>query len=483
MLTRIDILTEEDLARIHEKTLYLLANTGVRVDTLKGRRILQQAGARTRGRDNIVCFPPDLVEQSIEAAPRHFTLGGRRTAWSFTVNEEDNTICLNGEGTHVIDRDTAEIRPATRKDWLAVTRLADYTDEIGIYWRMVTPHDQGDRMKDFVKDAADVFRNFSKHVMDPFMSPDQAPWLLEILQTIFGDRETIRRTHPYSTLLCPQSPLMITEEYTDAYLALKGWNIPVAVMPMALMGATAPASMLGTLIQCNCEVLATLCLVQANEPGTPFLYAPALTLMDPKTGRYFSGGAENAVMNSAVVEMAAYYDFPVMASGFGTDAFISSRQGGYERALNTVMPLLKWPDILVGPGLFGGDMMLSFDQLLVDLEMVRMIRQMRRGIDTAEDRWLETVIEQVGPGGNYLMEASTVEAVRSDEWYLPELGVHDSYESWQEKGCPSLAGEAEEMVESIISTHRPDPLGNDAERELDRIVAAAEKVRGHYPIV
>ena len=53
---------------------------------------------------------------------------------------------------------------------------------------------------------------------------------------VFGDQDTIRKTHPYSTLLCPQSPLIITEEYTDAYLELKGWNIPVGVMPMALMG-------------------------------------------------------------------------------------------------------------------------------------------------------------------------------------------------------------------------------------------------------
>jgi len=482
-MTRIDILSESDLQRIHEKSLHLLAKTGLRVDTRKGRQILEQAGAVIRKGANVVRFPEDLVERSIKAAPRRFTLGGRRSAWSFAVNSGNNTLCLNGEGTLVIDRDSAEARPATRRDWLEATRLADFTDEVGIYWRMVTPHDLGESMADFVDGATDVFRNFSKHVMDPFMSPDQAPWLLEILQTIFGDRETIKKTHPYSTLLCPQSPLMITAEYTDAYLALKGWNIPVAVMPMALMGATAPASMLGTLIQCNCEVLASLCLVQAHEPGAPFLYAPALTLMDPRTGRYFSGGVENAVMNGAVVELAAYYGFPVMASGFGTDAFIPSRQGGYERALNAALPLLKWPDILVGPGLYGGDMMLSFDQLLVDLEVVRMIRQMHRGIDTGDDRWLEDVIERVGPGGNYLMEKSTLESLRSGEWYLPQLGVHDSYENWSDNGRPTLALEARERVARILSSHRPETLDENVERELGRIHAAAKRVRGRYPLV
>ena len=483
MATQIRILSDENLQRIHERSLHLLSHTGIQVDTIKGRTLLEQAGAVSTKGSNIIRLPRELVEKAIQSPPREFSLGGRRQGWSFAVNNGDNTLCLDGEGTLVIDRDTTEVRPATRKDWLEATRLADFADEIGVYWRMVTPQDRGDSMADFVEEMGKVFKYFTKHVMDPFMVPEQAPWLLEILQAVFGDQETIRKTHPYSTLLCPQSPLIITEAYTDAYFELKGWNIPVAVMPMALMGATAPASLLATLIQVNCEVLATLCLIQANEPGTPFIYAPALTLMDPKTGRYFSGGAENAIMNSAAVELARFYGFPIMASGFGTDTFRSSRQAGYERALNAVMPLLEWPDILVGPGLFGGDMMLSFDQLLVDLEMYRMIRQIRKGMDCGEDKWLDQVIERVGPGGNYLMEESTLKAVRSDEWYLPQMGVHDSYENWLERGQPTLAEEAREAVGHILLSHCPETMDTNVERELQRIHAAARKDPGQYPLV
>jgi len=483
MPIQIKILSDENLERIHERSLHLLSRTGIQVDTLKGRALLEQAGAVSTKGSNIIRLPEKIVEKAIQSTPREFLLGGRRQGWSFAVNNGDNTLCLDGEGTLVIDRDTDEVRPATRKDWLEITRMADFTDEVGVYWRMITPRDRGDSMADFVTEMGEVFKYFTKHVMDPFMAPEQAPWLLEILQAVFGDQNTIRKTHPYSTLLCPQSPLIITEEYTDAYLALKGWNIPVGVMPMALMGATAPASMLATLIQVNCEVLATLCLIQANEPGTPFIYAPALTLMDPKTGRYFSGGAENAVMNSAAVELARFYGFPIMASGFGTDTFRPSRQAGYERALNTIVPLLEWPDILVGPGLFGGDMMLSFDQLLVDLEIYRMVKQIRKGMDCGEDKWLDSVIQRIGPGGNFLMEASTLKAVRSDEWYMPQLGVHDSYENWLENGQFTLDQEAREKVDHILSSHHPEILDPHVEQELNRIHAAASKISGQYPLV
>ena len=265
MHTRIKLLSHANLQRIHDRSLHLLSHTGIRVDSAKGRTLLEQAGALSQKGTSVIRLPQDLVEKAIQSTPREFVLGGRRKGWSFAVNRGNNTLCLDGEGTLVIDRDTTEVRPATRKDWLEITRIADFTEEVGVYWRMITPQDLGDSMANFVGGMRDVFQNFTKHVMDPFMDPRQAPWLLEILQAVFGDRETIQRDHPYSTLLCPQSPLIISEEYTDAYFELKGWDIPVAVMPMALMGATAPASMLATLIQVNCEVLATLCLIHANE--------------------------------------------------------------------------------------------------------------------------------------------------------------------------------------------------------------------------
>jgi hypothetical protein len=88
-----------------------------------------------------------------------------------------------------------------------------------------------------------VCSNFSKHIQMATKHVEQAPWLLEILQVVFGDLETIRGRHPLSIVLCPQSPLAIDEQFTDAYLALAGHNIPVGVVPMALMGATAPASL------------------------------------------------------------------------------------------------------------------------------------------------------------------------------------------------------------------------------------------------
>lgn len=330
-------------------------------------------------------------------------------------------------------------------------------------------------MADTVGYWRSLFSNFSKHVQDSMMGPEYAPWLLEVLQVVFGDKETIRREHPYSYLLCPQSPLVIEEQYTDAYLELLGWDVPAAVMPMPLMGATAPASLISTIALGNAEVLAMLCLIQAGAPGTPFIYAPAFAVMDPRSGGYGGGPIEHGLLGAATTEMGRYYGLPVEASGLGADAHVPGIQAAYERAMNGLIPMLAWPDILVGPGLLGGSMELSLEQLLIDVEIFRMARRAHRGIGTSEAQWMEGVIERVGPAGHFLAEESTVDALHGGEWYLSDLGAHGSFEEWDLDGRPRLLDDVAKRVDHILATREPLGLDPDAERELDAIQERARR--------
>jgi len=299
MRTVLHVLSEEEKTQVHERTLRVLAKTGVRVDTARGRRMLRDAGADVVENEHIVRFPRALVEEALRLAPKRFVLGARRPCWDLPMNAGDCTLLMDGEATMILDRRTGERREGTFQDWLDSTRLGDALlgdalDEIGIYWSMIRASDLRDTLEDYIEYLRSLFGNFSKHVQDAIVSPEQATWLIRVLEAIFGDKEKIRRHHPLSFLLCPQSPLIIDELHTDAYLALLGWDIPVAAMPMPFMGATAPASLVSTVILGNCEVLATLCLVQAAAPGTPFIFAPSLTLVDLRSGLYASGTVENA---------------------------------------------------------------------------------------------------------------------------------------------------------------------------------------------
>ncbi len=67
MKTQIEVLSAEERNQIHERSLKLLATTGVRVLSKRGRQMLKNAGADGDDNSDIVRFPRALVEEVIEA--------------------------------------------------------------------------------------------------------------------------------------------------------------------------------------------------------------------------------------------------------------------------------------------------------------------------------------------------------------------------------------------------------------------------------
>ena len=89
---------------------------------------------------------------------------------------------------------------------------------------------------------------------------------------------------------------------------------------------------------------------------------------------------------------------------------------------------------------------------------------------------LDEVIERVGPGGHFLDHPTTSIGVRSNEWYINQLGVNASLEEWEAAGRPDVMEEAGKAVDRILSEHQPLPLDEEIDRELDRIKKRATEI-------
>jgi len=476
----LDVLSQEEKAQIHARSLALLRETGLRVESQEARQVLREAGARVDEAARRVWLGESLVESALQGCPRRFALGGRRAGWSLAMNGGGCTLCADGTGIHVLDARTGARRRATEVDWQSATRLIDALDDIGVYWTMVDPGLSKSDPAEAVRFWRQVFSLFSKHVQDSIDSPNEATWLLEVMQIVFGSREAIERDHPFSFLFCPVSPLILEGPATDACLSVLDWDVPIAVMPMPLMGATAPANLSSTLLLANAEVLATLALIQSARPGTPCLYAPAPSVVNPRSWRYSGGEIEHALLGAAVTEMARFYGLPAESSSGGTDQPTLGLQSGYETALNWAMPMLSWPDILVGPGLIDGSTVLSLEQILIDVEIFRRGVRMNRGIGGGPTDWLDGWIQDAGPGTGYAGQRRTRDALRAGEWYRSSLGHHGTYERWLAAGKPALLDEARARVNKIVGEHQPQPISLEAVRALDQLEA---RVRDLPPAV
>jgi trimethylamine---corrinoid protein Co-methyltransferase len=167
--------------------------------------------------------------------------------------------------------------------------------------------------------------------------------------------------------------------------------------------------------------------------------------------------------------MGRFYGFPVEASTGGTDQYYPGAQASYERALNWSLPVMAWPDILVGPGLLGGSTILSLEQMVIDVEVFRRCSRLYEGISVEADGCLEDSLAEIGPGGNFLKEASTLRAVREGRWYLSEMGFHDTYEKWKTAGMPDIVDGVQDVIRLILKNYQPLPLDTAADRELERL--------------
>jgi trimethylamine--corrinoid protein Co-methyltransferase len=237
MQARVEILSDAEKAQVHERTLKVLGTVGMRCDTAEGRRILADAGARVDEATRMVRFPPELVERSLAQVRKQFTVHGRRPGWSFPVNAGEFTLLADGGATAVFDAATGKRRPTTRADWLAATRLHDALDDVGFYWCPIDYALDYERPAGFVRYYTDVFATFGKHVQDSFGTPALAPWLKEVLDIVFGGQEAVRERMPLSFLITPASPLTIEHDYTQTWLELRDYGLPVAIMPPRRLAA------------------------------------------------------------------------------------------------------------------------------------------------------------------------------------------------------------------------------------------------------
>ena len=107
------VLSDEERHRVHEESLDILENTGVRVETPLGREILAGAGANVANGNKLVKLPKALVESSLKSICRDFTLSARRPGADLVfkdgiLNGGESVLLPDGTGPLVLDSNTGE---------------------------------------------------------------------------------------------------------------------------------------------------------------------------------------------------------------------------------------------------------------------------------------------------------------------------------------------------------------------------------------
>ena len=134
-------------------------------------------------------------------------------------------------------------------------------------------------------------------------------------------------------------------------------------------GLSTPMSLSGMLTLMNAEWLAAATLAQMSKPGTEQIYNFLPVFADMRDGAYAPGAIEIGMMNSAVCQMARFYNVPAGGYLGLTNAKINDAQAGFEKGMSPLMGAMSGADFIVMGGLLDALMSFDFAQVMIDNEI------------------------------------------------------------------------------------------------------------------
>ncbi len=469
---KLEILTKEDVQKIHNATLQIIEKVGVRFPSKRALDIWAANGAEVDYEKKIVRVKPQIIEDAIKKAPPAYKLAARDPQQDLQLDGNHVNLGTDGCGVEVIDIHTGEKRTSCLQDVRDIARVADATEEVAFHWVSVSAQDAPVEARGLHELKA-VWENSTKHVQtESIYNVEEAKAAIEMAAAIVGGKDKLRERPVLSLMQCTAPPLGHDGGSLDAALLAAEVGIPTGFMTMAACATTGPTTMAGNLAVGNAEVLAGTALLQLAFPGAPVFYAAAQTASDLRTGAYTGGGPEDFLFGAATNVLADFYNIPLSMGAFATGAKEPNWQAGLEGAMSSFMASVVMSDMLLGCGFLHGSRIWSFAEMMMDCEIFSIVHKMMEGIVVNEETLALDVIAAVGPGSHYLGQKHTRKHMR--ELFMPQFMDRRPYSEWETKKDDARDW-ALAKARKTLKEHQPDPLEENISKEFDRIIKSVEK--------
>jgi len=466
------VLNNDEIKEIHQSTLQVLEEVGVRVEYKPALKLMADCGCNVDFNKKIVKIPEYVLRKALQSAPSRFTLYGRKSEFDVYVNTQNVYTIGGSSALYVLDLN-GKRNPATLKDLADLTRLQDALENLHIMHGIVNPQDipqPGFCRRLFATVMKNTSRNYYSQAEDKNDVQDQ----IEMASMILGSKDKVKEKPIFTEVVCMVSPLTHPAKMSEVLMESAKNNIPLYIEADAQPGATSPVTLAGTLVEQNANILCGIVLSQLVNPGTPCIYAIASGIMDMATGNYSGGAPDTSLLHAATAQIAHFYNLPFQG-GTGIDAVISDAQAGYERALQVLTCSLSGVNFVhLSIGMMEQMLTASYEECVIDNEILGATFRILKGMKVNKNTIALDVIKEVGPGGNYLMHNHTLKNFRKVRWF-PNLTNREKWANWQAKGAKNMRQRANEEARRILKEHHPQYLSQKLCEELDKFAKETQR--------
>lgn len=469
-------LSVEQIKKIHHATLDLLESVGVRIMLPEAVHMMQDAGCRVK-EDNLVKIPNQLVEEAILSAPSSVTLFNR--LGQETMSLEDRCVHF-GMGTDLIqtyDLDTGELRESRLKDVANAACIADALEDIDFIGSYALPHDSPTNLMYLDSFKAEL-ENSIKPIFFTAAGLDDLALINEMAAEVVGGPDVLRKKPIQIHYSEPLTPLTHTIGAVEKLFFCADNRVPVTYAPGMMSGASAPVTLAGAITVGNAEALSGLVMHQLRAKGAPIISGFGMSTIDMRTSTCVYGCPEYRLALSTCADLYRYYRLPMWGTAGVSDSNCLDQQAGMEWSISIMADTLHGANLVhdiayLGQGLIGHP-----GGLVMCAEIISYVKRLMRGFELDDIHIGLDVIEEVGPGGEFLSVDQTMKFFRQEHW-TPSLCNRDNLADWTRKGSKNWGQLATEKAREILKTHEPFPLHADVQKTLEEIRAKAEATLNH----
>ncbi|MTI02563.1 trimethylamine methyltransferase family protein [Roseibium sp. RKSG952] len=468
--------TEDRIEALHQASLTVLEEIGIKVLLPEARRLFQQGGARVD--DEMVYIGREMVEAALSTAPRSIVMKGAVPDRDITL-ELGRLVFQPGAGApHATDLERGR-RPGTLSDFREMVQITQAFDVLHMVPPLVEAQDIPMHLRHYAMTEAEL--TLSDKV--PFIYSRGTPQVMdgfEMVRSFRGLTDDEFNAQPWCyTIINTNSPRVIDMPMAQGLIDFARAGQMSIVTPFTLMGAMAPITVAGAMTLSHAEALAAITLTQLAKPGAPVCYGTFTSNVDMKSGAPAFGTPEHFTASLVAGQLARRVGLPWRCAG-GSAANVNDAQAANETQFGLWGCLMAGATVVIhSAGWLEGGLTVSFEKIITDLEVLQMVAELCAGTPATDADIALDALREVQPSGHFFGAGHTMERYQT-QFYEPLVGDWSNFGTWSERGAIDANHRATGIWKNIVENF--DAPAHDVDRsEALRAFIARRTEEGGAP--
>ena len=469
-----EIANQAMIDEIHDASMQILENTGMRFQDEEAMQLWEKAGAKVDRKTQHVWIDRGLLMSLIEKAPTSFNFRARNPQRSQLMGE-NGVVNLSAAGCVFISDLEGGRRPGKREDMITLGKLIQMTNtihlapvmsvvmhDVPVYQKHLEGYWQGATLSD-------------KPLMGTSHGRVITEDIIKMAKIIHGEDLRPEDGAVTGGVINVNSPLVYDDRMLGGMMTFAKYGQFTVVTPFILSGANSPITIIGAIAQQNAEALAGIALLQLVRPGAPCVYGGFATNVDMKSGAPSFGTPEGAWALMLGAQLARFYGVPYRGSGTLNTSNVVDGQAMNESLWSLWPCIMSHTNVIFhSAGWLESGLTHSLEKFVIDAENLAMMQHFLAGPETGPDAFALKEIDEIGPAGHHFGTAHT-QARFTNAFYNPFLHDRRNNGQWLAEGGEDIVVRANKLWKNVIRNYEEPAFDSNTKQALQEFVTSRAK--------